>query len=70
VHRPVDSKTPLLTVRAALIFGLSLIVGAAAAVLTYWATESAAQAILGAGATTAGAIGLLDQIIGDTANDD
>ncbi|MEV6979979.1 hypothetical protein AB0M95_01755 [Sphaerisporangium sp. NPDC051017] len=67
--RPVHSTSPLLTVRAALILGLSLITGAAAGVLTYWVTGSVAGSILGAGAATAGAIGLLNQIISNTTND-
>ncbi|MCC5581867.1 hypothetical protein IMZ11_40330 [Microtetraspora sp. AC03309] len=61
--RPVQSTSTLLSVRSALILGLSLIFGAAAAVLTYFAVGSAAGAILAAGAATAGAIGLLNQIV-------
>ncbi len=69
MSRPVHSTSPLLTVRAALILGLSLIFGAVAGALTYWATRSAPGAILGAGAATAGAIGLLNQIISSTVED-
>ncbi|MGW4797894.1 hypothetical protein ACWEPC_36290 [Nonomuraea sp. NPDC004297] len=52
-----------MTVRAALILGLSLIIGAIAGVLAYWATSSAPGGFLGAGTAAAGAIGLLNQII-------
>ncbi|GII64652.1 hypothetical protein Skr01_47370 [Sphaerisporangium krabiense] len=69
MNRPARSTSPLLTVRAALIFGLSLIFGAAAGALTYWATRSAAGAFLGTGAATGGTIGLLNQIISDTTID-
>ncbi|MEV6866663.1 hypothetical protein AB0M44_37415 [Streptosporangium subroseum] len=68
MRRPVQSTPTLLTIRSALVLGLSLIFGTAAGVLTYSVTGSAAGAFLGAGAATAGAIGLLNQIISDTAN--
>jgi hypothetical protein len=60
---------PLLTVRAALILGLSLIVGAAAGALTYWATGSVAEAMLAAGTATAGSTDLLNQVISDSTPD-
>ncbi|WP_326823112.1 hypothetical protein [Streptosporangium sp. NBC_01756] len=69
MRRPVQSTPTLLTIRSALVLGLSLIFGTAAGVLTYSVTGSVAGAILGAGAATAGTIGLLNQIISDTAND-
>lgn len=69
VRRPVQSTPPLLTIRSALVLGLSLIFGTVAGVLTYSATSSVPGAILGAGAATAGAIGLLNQIISDPADD-
>ncbi|MEV7008668.1 hypothetical protein [Streptosporangium sp. NPDC051022] len=52
-----------------MILGLSLIFGAVAGALTYWATRSAPGAILGTGAATAGAIGLLNQIISGMPDD-
>jgi hypothetical protein len=55
----------LLTVRSALILGISVIAGALAALLTLVAEGSLAQAVLTAGAVTAGSIGLLNQIVGD-----
>ena len=70
MSRPVHSTSPLLTLRAALILGLALIFGVVAGALTYWATHSAPGAFLGAGAATAGAIGLLNQIISGSPDDD
>lgn len=60
------SVPPLLTVRAALILGLSVITGAASGGLTFWGTGSIALALLGGGAATAGAIKMLNQIVSDT----
>lgn len=68
MRRSVQSPPTLLTIRSALVLGLSLIFGAAAGVLTYSVTGSVAGAFLGIGAATAGAIGLLNQIISDTAS--
>jgi hypothetical protein len=52
-----------------LILSLAMIFGTAAGALVYWATTSAPEAILGAGATTASAIVLFNKIISTTTND-
>ena len=55
----------LLTVRSALILGASCALGVFAAALTLADSRSLAAALLAAGTVAAGAITLLDQIIGD-----
>ncbi|ROO86926.1 hypothetical protein EDD29_4510 [Actinocorallia herbida] len=61
-RRPAE---PLLTVRAALILGLALIVGGTAGALAVWAGGALPEALLTAGAAAAGTISLLHQIIGN-----
>lgn len=54
---------PLLSVRAALIFALSVVCAAAAAGLSYLATGSAPDAGIYAGGTFAGAVVFFNKII-------
>ncbi len=58
-----DTPT-LLTVRSALILGISGVIGAFTAALMLHGSENLATSVIAAGAATAGAVGLLDQIIG------
>jgi hypothetical protein len=55
----------LLTVRSALVLGVSCISGALAAALILVSSGSLTKALLTAGAVTAGCVGLLNQIIID-----
>jgi hypothetical protein len=57
------SKKPLLSVRAALIMVCALVVGATAAVLTYFGTKQPTNALLTGGASFAGAVIWFDKII-------
>jgi hypothetical protein len=56
--------SPLLTVRATVIFLLALLVGTVAAVLAYLAYHSTPGAILTGGGATGGAILLFNTVIG------
>lgn len=69
MSRPIHSTPSILTVRAALILGLSLMFAGIAGILTFWATRSIPGGILGAGAVAGGAIGLLNQIISSPPSD-
>jgi hypothetical protein len=60
-----DSRSYLLSVRASVIFALSVLVGGAAAALTVVSGAGWAKAVLAGGAATGAAIALFNQIIGD-----
>jgi hypothetical protein len=61
---PKPSADPLLTVRAAVILLLALIVGSVAGVLGYMAHRSFPEAALIAGSATGGAVLLFNNVIG------
>jgi hypothetical protein len=61
---PTHDPSPLLTLRAAFILTVAASIAAAAGTLTYLATGSPPVAVLAAGPWFAGAIALLNTIIG------
>ena len=63
---PTPSSAPLLTVRAALILLLALVVGVLAATLSYLADRSLPEAVLLGGGAAGGALLLFHSIISRT----
>ena len=61
---PANEPMPLLTVRAAVILLLALLVGITAGLLTYLADSSVPGAVLAGGGATGAAIALFNTIIG------
>jgi len=61
---PPDGPGPLLTLRSAVILGAALIAGLATGTLTWLATASLPAALLAVGPACAGAVMLLNAIIG------
>lgn len=60
----VPDSPALLSLRAAVIFTIAVVIGLAVGLLTYWAQGGAAPALLAGLGATGGALLSLDQMIG------
>ena len=60
---PDPSPPELLSLRAAVIFAVALVVGSVGGLLTYLAQHNVAQAVLAGGAAFGASVGLLNGIV-------